>query len=319
MAERAVVLVTGASGFVGRALLAPLAARGLAVHAVSRGGIAPDETAAALATWHRADLLDEAEARRLILAVRPAVLVHAAWYVAHGRFWTAPENAHWLEASTALAAAFAEAGGRRLIGIGSCAEYAAEAAGDGQPWPETRPISPATPYGRAKAALAARLIALAERRGGLSVAWARLFHLFGPGEHPGRLVPSVARALLEGREAECASGRPVRDFAGTGFIGRALAALVDGTVTGPVNVASGQGVAIRDLVALLGRLTGRAALIRLGRRPDPPGEIPFMVADTARLVREVGFAERMALEAELAALIAHLRTDAALAPQGDRG
>ena len=34
--------------------------------------------------------------------------MHAAWHVAHGRFWTAPENAAWLEASTALAAHFAE-------------------------------------------------------------------------------------------------------------------------------------------------------------------------------------------------------------------
>ena len=166
--------------------------------------------------------------RALLRELRPAVLVHAAWYVAHGKFWTAPENAAWVEASTALADAFA---GRRLVGLGSCAEY--DWAGEGtSPWSETRRIAPATPYGQAKAALAARWAALGERRG-IAVAWARLFHLFGPGEHPDRLVPAVLRALLEGREAATGSGLALRDFVGTGFLGRALAALAASGVVGP--------------------------------------------------------------------------------------
>ena len=239
MPER--LLLTGASGFVGKAMLAPLAARGFEVHAVAR------RPGAGAATWHAVDLLDEAAMRALVRELRPAVLVHAAWYVAHGKFWTAPENAAWVEASTALADAFA---GRRLVGLGSCAEY--DWTGEGtSPWSETRRIAPATPYGQAKAALAARWAALGERRG-IAVAWARLFHLFGPGEHPDRLVPAVLRALLEGREAATGSGLALRDFVGTGFLGRALAALAASDVVGPVNVASGRPVAIRAVVEAIG-------------------------------------------------------------------
>lgn len=291
-AER--VLLTGATGFVGRALLAPLRAQGLAVHAVARGAGEGED-----ATWHRADLLDAGEARALLRDIRPVILVHAAWFVVHGRFWTAPENAAWLDASTALAHAFAEAGGRRLVGIGTCAEYAEAAGADDAPWPEDRRIDPATPYGRAKAALAARWLALP----GLSVAWARLFHLFGPGEPPGRLVPSVVHALAEGREAPIASGRPVRDFAPTGFVGRALAALAAGPVTGPVNVASGEGRSIAAVARLLGEAAGRPDLVRLGALPDRPGEVPRMVAATGRLRREVGFTAPPAVEAALRALL----------------
>ncbi len=296
MAER--VLVTGATGFVARQVLAPLAARGFEVHAVSRQPPAGPH-------WHQADLLDEAGTRALLRDLRPAMLVHAAWYVEHGRFWTAPENRDWLEASTALFAHAAEAGTRRILGLGTCAEYADLAPGSDAPWPETRPIAPATPYGQAKAELARRLAALAEQSG-LSWSWARLFLMFGPGEPEGRLVPSVMRALLAGRDAACGSGRPVRDFAATDYLGRALAALADSPVQGPVNVASGEGHAIAAVVGLIGRLAGRPDLIRLGALPDRPGETPSMVADTARLRAGVGFTERHDLEAGLARLLASL-------------
>jgi nucleoside-diphosphate-sugar epimerase len=284
------LLLTGASGVIGRAMLAPLAARGFEVHAVARR---PGEGAT---TWHAADLLDEGAMRALLRDVRPAVLVHAAWYVAHGKFWTAPENAAWVEASTALAEAFV---GRRLVGLGSCAEY--DWTGEGAtPWPETRRIAPSTPYGEAKAELCRRWMALGERRG-IAVAWARLFHLFGPGEHPDRLVPAVLGALRAGREAATGAGRPIRDFASTDFLGRALAALAASEVVGAVNVASGQPVQIRAVAEAIGRITGRADLLRLGALPDR-AEPPFIVADTTRLLREVGFTECADLEADLAAL-----------------
>lgn len=289
MPER--LLLTGASGLVGRAMLAPLAARGFEVHAVAR------HPGAGPATWHAADLLDHGATRALLRDLRPAVLVHAAWYVAHGTFWTAPENAAWVDASMVLAEVFE---GRRLVGLGTCAEY--DWTGEGTtPWPDTRRIAPATPYGQAKAAVAARWAALAERRG-ISLAWARLFHLFGPGEHPDRLVPAVMRALREGRKAETGSGKAIRDVASTGFLGRALAALVASEVTGPLNVASGQAVTIREVVEAIGRVTGRADLLRMGALPDR-ADPPFIVADTTRLKRQVGFAERADLEGDLTGLL----------------
>ena len=285
------ILVTGAGGFVGRQLLAPLQARGFAVHAVTTRARAPLPGI----TWHVADLLT-AEGRGAALAVAPDTLLHAAWYVAHGKFWTAPENLAWAAASAGLLADFVRAGGRRFIGLGSCAEYGAAPAG-AAPWAETRALAPATLYGLAKASFATRLA-----DAGISTAWARLFHLFGPGEAPGRLVPSVMAALRDGRPADCASGRPVRDFASTWFTGRALAALAAGEVQGAVNVAAGNGLPIAALVGRIGRLSGRPALVRLGALPDRPDEVPSMVADTGRLRREVGFTEACDLDGDLGRL-----------------
>jgi nucleoside-diphosphate-sugar epimerase len=292
MAERA--LLTGASGFVGQQLAAPLAAAGFEVHAILHTNM---EVPPGAAFAHRADLLAPGAAA-LVRDIRPALLVHAAWFVAHGRFWTAPENANWLEASTDLAEAFAAAGGRRILGIGSCAEYASAGHEDAAPWPESRAIAPLTPYGQAKAALAARLAALSARTG-VSVAWARLFHLFGPGEHPDRLVPSVMRALRARRPAEVASGTPRRDFSSTWFAGRALAAVAASRLEGPVNVGAGEAMPIRRLVERIAAIAGRPDLPRFGALPDRPGEVPAMAADVARLRGEAGFVEAAPVEHDL--------------------
>ena len=109
MAER--VLVTGATGFIGRHIPALLQARGLEAHITARS--AAPATPGMIA--HEVDLLRQDDARRLINDIRPDIIIHTAWYVAHGRFWTAPETTDWLEASTALAAYAAEAGARRAL------------------------------------------------------------------------------------------------------------------------------------------------------------------------------------------------------------
>jgi nucleoside-diphosphate-sugar epimerase len=293
MPER--VLVTGATGFIGRHIPALLHARGFETHITARGDLpqAPGITA------HGVDLLRQDDAQRLIRDIHPDIIIHGAWYVAHGRFWTAPENTDWLEASTALAAYAAEAGARRFVGIGTCAEYATEAGDDAFPWPETRPIAPATPYGEAKATLARRLTEMAEARAHFGFAWARLFHLFGPGENPARLVPSIMIALREGREAQCASGRPVRDFISTQNAAAAIAALAVSQVTGPVNIASGAPISIAAMARLIAGIAGRADLLKLGALPDRPNEAPYMVAHIGRLRREVGFTAPVSLAAEL--------------------
>lgn len=289
------VLVTGATGFVGRQVLEPLRQAGVAVFATARRD-APGVFAC--------DLFDLSQARALLRQTRPDTVLHTAWYVEHGRFWTAPENAEWRDASLALAHAFRDQGGARFIGIGSCAEYAT--APDESPWPESRAIAPETPYGQAKAALWAALDGMGDPRR-FEAAWARLFHLFGPGEPEGRLVPSVIAAIRQGQPARIASGTPIRDFASSWHVGRALAALVGSGGTGAFNVGSGQGIAIRDLAGRLAAALGRPDLLAVGALPDRPGEVPRMVADITRLRRESGFRETQDLDAEIARLLTPTR------------
>jgi nucleoside-diphosphate-sugar epimerase len=304
--------VTGANGFVGRNTLDPLRACGFEVHGTTAPGKNLDSPNV---VEHRVDLLDPDQVRRLVSDVAPSHLLHLAWFTEHGEYWEALENLDWVAASLTLARAFYEHGGRRLVMAGSCAEYdwAASDCMAEETGCETltciegvTPCNPATLYGISKHVLHT-LISAFNTRKGMSGAWARIFFLYGPDEDPRRLVASVIRSLLAGEPAGCTHGEQVRDFLHVTDAGAALAALVDSDVEGPVNVASGNAVPLRELLHVLGRLLGRGDLIRLGARPAPPNDPPILAADTRRLNDEVGWEPAVDLETGLETTIAWWR------------
>lgn len=290
------VLLTGASGFVGRPTLDALLARGFDVHAVSRH--APPAIRAGV-TWHNAELLDASARRDLVARTRPTDLLHLAWYVEHGKFWTAHENSDWLEASLDLLRLFGEYGGQRAVLSGSSAEY--DWTRDSiLPLRESDPCLPGTPYGRAKLALFERGTKLAEAAG-FSFAWARFFLMFGFREDPRRLIPSIIRGLLADEPIALTSGRQIRDFLDTRDVGAALTGILESTVNGAVNAASGRATSLREVGAMLAAAAGRSAsLLRFGALPDREGEPKSLVADITRLANETGWSPACTLEQRLA-------------------
>ncbi len=326
------VLVTGAAGFVGRHAVAALAARGFEIHAMGR--TAPDGAHA----FHAADLLDPAQRRAAVQAAGASHLLHLAWITTPGRYWQAPDNLDWTAASIDLVQRFREAGGTRAVVAGTCAEYdwteinrlpRAEPAspslrprseGDeaairmGQLF-ESAPCEPATLYGAAKDSLR-RVLAAYAATADLSLAWGRLFYLYGPGETPGRLVGDAARALLAGERLATSEGRQRRDFLHVGDAGAAFAALLDSGVEGPVNIGSGDAVPVRTILEAIGTLTGRPDLIDFGARPLGPTEPACIEADIRRLANEVGFSPRYRLDQGLAATVTGWREALSIAASG---
>lgn len=292
------IVLTGASGFIGAATLAALLRHDVETIAVSRSR--PAVSGAYL--WHQADLLDRDAVSAMIGAVRPDVILHLAWTVEHGRFWTAPANLDWAAATFHLAGEAASAGCTRFIGTGTCYEYDWPAEGDCNE--DGTPLKPALLYGVAKDATR-RVLEEFGRAGNPGVAWARLFFLYGPGEGQTRLVPSIARALAAGEPALCSPGTVIRDFMDVRDAGRALALLALSDIRGAINIASGTGISVADIVRMLGRLAGRPELVRIGALADRPGEPPRIVADVTRLTGELGFRPEYTLEAGLGEALAY--------------
>lgn len=268
------LLLTGATGFVGRHVLAALP-NGFELHCVSRKTGSKEN-----AIWHQADLRDSKAAADLIREVQPTHLAHLAWNTEHGKFWHAQDNIAWRDAGIEMASAFAECGGRRLIIAGTGAEYTTDAI---SPIDElSNDLSPATLYGQAKRDffLAASGIAAAHK---VSFSWPRIFNAYGEDEPVGRLVPSIINAILRGEPAKCSSGIQQRDFVDSRDLGGAIAKLIFSEVEGPVNLGSGQDATIGDIARLIGDLMGRSDLIALGALPDREGEPAIQVPDLKRM------------------------------------
>jgi len=285
------VLVTGANGFIGSHCLEPLLKRGYEVHAVSRGR--PDGPAGI--AWHECDLLALGAAERLVERVRPSHLLHLAWYVVPGQVISSPVNHRWVARSVELLQAFARQDGRRAVVSGSAYEYD---WGAGRCDEETTPLAPSTVYGACKAALFLQATAIA-REAGVSLAWIRPFFLYGPREHPDRLVASVARALLRGLPATTSHGRQRRDYLHVQDVADAAVATLDSDLTGAANVGAGEAVALREIVTRIGDIVGRPDLLRIGEIPARSNDVPLVVAGGNRLARELGWRPRFDLDAGL--------------------
>ncbi|HEY7380831.1 MAG TPA: NAD(P)-dependent oxidoreductase [Gaiella sp.] len=293
------VLLTGAAGFVGSRVARVLAREGCEVHAWTRG----DPRGRLEAVVHEVrvdafDLSDTASLGTRVAELRPELCIHCAWNAVPGEYLHSDENRAHLEIGLRLADALVDAGCRRLVGIGTCFEYDTSVG----VLSEESPVNPATPYAESKLAL---FRALDERcaDAGMSFAWARLFYLYGPGEHERRLVPSVILALLDGRAAQTTPGDQLRDFLYVDDVAEALWGIARSGVAGPVNVGSGRAIAVRDVVLELARIVGRPELVELGALPYPPGEPALVQADVRRLVEECGWSPRFSLEQGLEASV----------------
>jgi nucleoside-diphosphate-sugar epimerase len=297
------VLLTGATGFIGRHCLPALVARGYEVHALShsRGGL--DSTLATI-HWHHADLLDPKQVVALVEEIEPTHLLHCAWYAVPGKYWSAPENFQWGEASLHLFKTFQSAGGKRAVGVGTCAEYdwSSDCCSE-----NSTALNPETIYGTCKRDTQRALDELGKQTG-LSTAWGRLFFLYGPHEDRERLVASVIVSILQRETALCSHGEQVRDLLYTPDAGDALVALLDSEVSGAVNIASGAPVHLRDVIEEIARQLHGSELVQLGARPAPENEPARLLADVARLRDEVGWTPRYDLRQGLAETISWWQT-----------
>jgi nucleoside-diphosphate-sugar epimerase len=290
------VLVTGASGFIGYHCLAPLIARGYEVHAIQ------SRTQAIVhpgVTWHNADLFEPAAAAGVLDAIKPTHLLHLAWYVVPGKVINYLDNSVWVQRSIDLLRAFHAAGGKRITFGGSCYEYDWRY---GYCSEELTPTRPDTYYGICKNSLhdiAAHYCKLTD----ISYSWGRIFFLYGPREHPDRLVSSVIRNLLAGKPAPCSHGEQIRDYMSVEDVADAMVALLDSEFNGPSNIGCGEPIALKTIVTRIGELLERPDLIELGALPARANDLPLVLADTTRLFQTIGWKPRHDLSSGLQSTI----------------
>jgi len=262
------VLVTGATGFVGRHLVAALLARGCEVRAVARNA----ETAATLPWINAVEFIAaDIHADDLnIAALTDGVdaLAHLAWpglpnYRALFHF------EHNLMADYRFIKGTVEAGVSHVLVTGTCFEYGLQSG----PLSEHTAPQPSNPYGLAKNTLRLFLQNLQQVQP-FTLQWARLFYLHGEGQNPNSLLAALDRAIDAGDDSfNMSAGEQLRDYLAIETAAGYLAAIVQQReFDGVINCASGQPVSVRALVEQRLRERGASIHLNLGHYPYPTHE-----------------------------------------------
>lgn len=278
------VLVTGATGFVGRHLVAALLARGCAVRAVARNV----ETAASMQWINDVEFVAaDIHASDLDIAALTDgidVLAHLAWpglpnYRALFHF------EHNLMADYRFIKGAVEAGVPQVLVTGTCFEYGMQSG----PLSESVEPQPSNPYGLAKHTLQLFLQNLQQEKP-FTLQWARLFYLHGEGQNPNSLLAALDRAIDSGDASfNMSGGEQLRDFLSIASAADYLAAIVhQRDFNGVINCASGQPVSVRALVEQRLRERGAALNLNLGHYPYPTHEPMAFWAVTERLQQLLG-------------------------------
>ena len=237
------VLVTGATGLIGTAVVPRLVLQGHEVHTTSRH---PAE----LPHHAMADLALATGANALLGDVAPDVVLHLAG-------GTGGDRHELYRANTLTTVNLAEATSTlptppHLVVAGSAAEYG---EGGAEPLDETAPLRPVSDYGRAKVA-ATTLVELLAAQHGFRLTIARPFNVVSPRLPTGTALGNL-RAQLRGqstrpRTVRCGRLDVIRDFVPLDFAAEALVRLTTGGHQGRYNICSGVGIplgAILDAMA----------------------------------------------------------------------
>ncbi len=306
MIDKARILITGATGFVGSHLARRQVASGAEVGVMARSssdGWRINDIAGEL-HWLQADLADEAAVSATVCAFRPRIIYHCAAFGAYADMQDqtlAIAKANVMGTLNLLAAAM-EVGFDLFVNTGSSGEYGI----CDRPMAEDMLPVPVNSYGASKTSACMFCSALA-RAHGLPIMTLRIFSPYGPMDDRRRLIPKVIDTLLAGEEMRLSTGDEARDY----FY---IDDLIDLYLRLPeraqpwrgevLNGGWGRQTTIRDIVETVVRLTGSRSPLRWGTFPARDFDNSIWVADPTRVRAEFQWEPRIGLEEGLARTIA---------------
>ena len=279
------ILVTGATGFVGRAFCKEAVKRGHDLIALTRSPEAIIEPSVEIAVGSLSEV-----PWGQISHFAPEAVLHLAWVAEPGVYLHSPTNEIWFHESKVFLDKLIESGVSYVSGAGTCIEYAAS----DEPLDEdTSPLAPTFPYSKAKVALYEWLREKGHHES-LSWSWCRIFYPYGPGENSQRICTSLINQIKLGKSLSLKTPKSVKDYIFIDDLAHAICLIIEQKFTGPINIGTGDGVAICDLASKLVRLLqADPALIQHASvlLPDPT---PFVVANN-QLLKNFGWNQKIDL------------------------
>jgi nucleoside-diphosphate-sugar epimerase len=298
------ILITGAGGFVGAATVrAALAAGHQVIALVRQHGAFRLAGIQGELSVHAVDLSNNEAVTALLSELHPNIVIHSAWEGVGGPLRAGDIQFENIRTTLSLTDAAIAAGARKFVGIGSQAEYGRF---DRRITEDDLP-QPTMLYGAAKLS-ACHLSRQRCRDAGIDFAWLRLFSVFGPGDNPNWLIPSVAASLVRGVAPKCTLGTQIWDYLHIDDVATGtLAAAVTEGGTGVFNLSSGSPVAVRTLIERLRDLAAPELALNWGEIPYGPDQIMHLEGDNSRLVNATGWQPQVDALEGLTDVIAELK------------
>jgi UDP-arabinose 4-epimerase len=302
------ILVTGGAGYVGSHACQALRDAGITpvtYDNLSRGF----RELVRYGPFEQGDILDEERLVEVLEKYKPAAVIHFAAFAYVGESVDMPLDYYRNNFAGALSllSAMHRCGVEKFVFSSTCAVYGTP---ETQPMPENLPLAPVNPYGRSKL-MVEQVLQDASAAYGLRSVSLRYFN--ASGGHPSgeigemhepetHLIPRALMAAngeidtidIFGTDYPTPDGTAIRDYIHVCDLAdahvAALRYLGDGGATASLNLGTGRGHSVREILDSVGRVTGREPPSRIAARR--PGDPPMLVADPAAARRVLGFAAR---------------------------
>ena len=271
------VAVTGATGFIGRHVLAELEKRSVESIALVRPSSVNrlDHIRCSVVEFD----LHTAPPNAFELMGHPDVLIHLAWS-GLPNYKSLHHFEQELPAQYRFLKKMIESGLQTLVVAGTCLEYGMQSGS----LSEGHQVQPSNPYGFAKDTLRCQLEYLKAAHP-FKLTWARLFYLYGEGQPESSLFPQLRRAAEEGAQLfNMSGGEQLRDYLSVTATSRRLVllALAEKDI-GVINVCSGIPISVRKLVEGWIKESGWSIRLNLGHYPYPDYEPMAFWGDTQKI------------------------------------
>ena len=272
------VLVTGATGLIGKELISPLLDAGFEVYAITIDEKNPDNGV----NWIKGSLFDSNFIEDTMEYIKPTYLLNMAW-VTTGDYLKSDINYKFLNAGVDLLKHFKDNGGKRVVYAGTCFEYAFK----DEPLKENDTLDPnKTVYTFCKN----KLHEVAEyfcKQCDISFGYGRIFYVYGRNEDKSRLTGMVIDKLANNEEVIIKSGNLIKDYMYAKDIAGAFVKFLDTDVVGTVNICTGKKSSIRDFVLSIATQLKKEHLVKF--EDEKSNQPPVIVGDNTRLLKEVGY------------------------------
>jgi nucleoside-diphosphate-sugar epimerase len=271
------ILITGSTGFLGNQILKSIIKfkdKNIFIVVRNHNNINPNLLNAVKFVYYTENIWHETAEWWFEICTSNSIdtIIHCAWHVEPGKY-DSELNLSCIIGSLSLVMGARRGGVKRVIGIGSAAEYQRQK----MPLSTKTPLKPESLYGITKSSLFEILNKYCELNS-IEFLWLRVFNLYGEGENEKRFLSSYLRTKLDAGEiAELTSGNQIRDFLDVKKASEMIIKVSLSQKIGVLNICSGIPITIRQFAEKIADEYGRRDLLKFGSRPDNSNDPEYVV------------------------------------------